>query len=434
MNRRRQTALLVAFLLMGSASARADNWAQWRGPTGQGYSDDARVPLKWSDNENLLWKTKIPGTGNSSPIVWGDRVFLTAASPDGHERYVLCVRAADGKVLWQETAAKDDSPEKTHAWNTYASPSCATDGKHVYAFFGTPGLFCYDFDGKQVWKQTFGVFTTETGWGVAASPFLFDDLVIQNCDNDGAPGLRPGEKGLTAAPMALIALDKATGKERWRTERNMGRGFSTPLLLTGTDGRKELVLNGPRGVWAYEPKTGKELWHCERPRDDESYLFGEPMPVFTKDVLFALSGRPGPAQLIRRGGSGDVTATNVAWTISRKGSRDVASPILWEELVYAADSSGSGFLGCYDLKSGALVYKEKQRLGKTVTASPVAVRGKLLFVLESGETIVLEPGREFKVVGRNALSDTTAFRASPAIAYGRLYLRSQTHLYCIGTK
>ena len=429
----RRFATLLA-LLLAAPLAHADNWPQWRGPTGQGYSDDANVPLKWGDNENLLWKTKLPGTGNSSPVVWGDRVFLTAATADGKERYVLCVRAADGKVLWQQTAAKDNAPEKTHNWNTYASPSCTTDGKHVYAFFGTPGLFCYDLDGNLVWKHTFGVFTTEVGWGVGASPLLVDDLVIQNCDNDGAAGLRPDQKGQTAAPMALVALDKATGKERWRMERNMGRGFSTPLLTTAADGRREVVLNGPRGVWAYDPKSGKELWHCERPRDDVSYLFGEPMPVCSKDVVFALSGRPGPAQLIHRGGNGNVTATNVAWTISRKGSRDVASPILWDGLVYAADSSGGGLLGCYDLKTGALVYKEKQRLGTIVTASPVAVRGKLLFVLESGVTVVLEPGREFKVVGRNTLTDGTAFRASPAVADGKLYLRSQTCLYCIGEK
>jgi len=431
MNRCFITPLLLCLVLC--VSARADTWPQWRGPTGQGYAADDRVPLKWSDNENVLWKTKLPGHGNSSPIVWGDRVFLTAATADGRERYVLCIRTTDGKVLWQETAAKDDAPERKHGWNTHASPSCTTDGKHVYAFFGTPGLFCYDLDGKQVWKASFGVFTNSTGWGIGASPFLFEDLVIQNCDNDGAAGLGPKEKARTAAPMALIALDKTTGKERWRAERNMGHGYSTPLLRIGTGGRKELILNGPRGVWAYDPKTGKELWHCERPRDDDSYLFGEPLPVFNQDVLFALSGRPGPAQLIRRDGSGDVTGTNVLWTISRKGSRDVASPLLWGDLLYAANSSGGGMLACFDLKTGATVYKEK-RLGAIVTASPVAVRGKVLYFLESGTTVVLEPGREFKVAGRNALSDGTPFRASPAIADGKLYLRSQSYLYCIGEK
>jgi outer membrane protein assembly factor BamB len=424
---------LSALLLLLSASlAQADNWPQWRGPTGQGYSDDTGVPLKWGDQENLFWKTKLPGGGNSSPIVWGDHIFLTAASAGGKERYVLCIRAGDGKVLWQQTAAKDDAPEKLHNWNTHATPSCTTDGKYVYAFFGTPGLFCYDFDGQLIWKQTFGVFTSETGWGIGASPFLYEDLVILNCDNDGAAGLRAEQKGLTPAPMALIALDKATGKERWRAERNMGRGFSTPILRIGAEGRKELLLNGPRGVWAYDPKSGKELWHCERPRDEESSKFGEPLPVYNKESLFALAGRPGTAQCIRTDGKGDVTKSGVLWTKSRKGSRDVASPILWDNLIYAADSTG--WLSCFDLKNGTMVYKDRQRLGTIVTASPIEVRGKLLFVVESGETLVVEPGRTFKVVNRNALTDGTAFRASPAVADGKLYLRSQTHLYCIGKK
>jgi outer membrane protein assembly factor BamB len=424
-------SLASLLLFLAASFAHADNWPQWRGPTGQGHSDDTRAPLTWGNDKNLLWKTKLPGHGNSSPIVWGDRIFLTAAGTDGRDRYVLCVRAGDGKVLWQETAAKDDSPERKHNWNTYATPSCTTDGKHVYAFFGTPGLFCYDFDGKLVWKQSFGVFTSEPGWGVGASPILFEDLVIQNCDNDGTAGLRPDQKGLTAAPMALIALDKVTGKERWRTERNMGRGFSTPMLLTSPAGRTELVLNGPRGVWAYDPRSGKELWHCERPAEEQS-KFGEPMPVCNRDVLFALSGRPGTAQCLRRSGEGDVTKTGVLWSASRKGSRDVASPILWDDLVYAADTNG--LLSCHDLKTGAMVYKDKQRLGGTAAASPVALRGKLLYLLESGQTVVLQPGREFKVVGRNTLSDGSAFRASPAIADGKLYLRSQTYLYCIGEK
>jgi hypothetical protein len=213
----------------------------------------------------------------------------------------------------------------------------------------------------------------------------------------------------------------------------MGRGYSTPVLRAGAGGRKELLLNGPRGVWAYDPKSGAELWHCERPPEDEQSKFGEPMPVFTEDTLFALPGRQGTAQCLRLGGSGDLTKSGVLWTVIRKGSRDVASPILRDGLVYAADSN-NGMLSCFDLKTGAMIYKEKQRLGATVTASPVAVRGKLLFVLESGDTVVLEPGREFKVAGRNKLTDGTQFRASPAIADGRLYLRSQTHLYCIREK
>ena len=161
------------------------NWASWRGPSGQGYSDDARIPLTWGNVHNLLWKTNLPGQGNSTPIVWGNRIFLTASSDDGKDRLLLCVRTTDGQLLWQRLVAHEDDPGKSHPWNRYASASCTTDGERVYAFFGTPGLFCYDFDGRLVWRHTFGLFTSEAGWGTAASPFLFEDLVIQNCDNDG---------------------------------------------------------------------------------------------------------------------------------------------------------------------------------------------------------------------------------------------------------
>jgi outer membrane protein assembly factor BamB len=395
-----------------------------------------KVPLVWSDQTNLLWKTDLPGRGNSSPIVWNDRIFLTAASNDGDERYILCVRAGDGKLLWKRTASKGVPPGKSHEWNGYASASCVTDGSHVYAFFGTPGLFCYDFEGNLVWKRAFGIFTSERGWGTAASPFLFEDLVIQNCDNDGPAALPSGHKSEEAAPMALVALDKLTGQERWRADRNQGRGFSTPLLMTTAEGRLDLILNGPRGVWAYDPRTGKENWHCERKAagewDNNPARFGEPLPVYNRDMLFAVSGRPGPFQAIRLGGSGDVTQSHLLWETSRKGHRDVASPMLWQDLIYLADSTG--WLTCFDGKDGSMVYNV--RIGTRTMASPVAVRGKLLFVLDDGTGLVLEPGREYKVLHKNQLGDGQQldFAGSPAIAGGRLFLRSQSHLYCIGEK
>jgi outer membrane protein assembly factor BamB len=407
------------------------HWAAWRGPSGQGYTQDEQVPLTWSATHNLLWQTALPGQGNSSPIVWGDRVFLTASSSDGLERWVLCVQATDGRLLWQQLASKGVPPGKTHDWNGHASPSCTTDGTHVYAFFGTPGLFCYDFEGKLIWKHSFGLFTADTGWGIGASPFLFEDLVIQNCDNDGAAALPPGYKAEEAAPMALVALDKATGKERWRTPRNQGKGWSTPLLIPMPNGRIDLVLNGPHGVWGYDPRTGKELWHCERHKGDEKAMFGEPLPAFNQHTLFAASGRPGPMQAIRLGGVGDVTRTHVVWDVVRKSSRDVSSPILVEDWLYAADRYG--FLSVHDAKTGRILFRE--RLGaQPFSASPVKIRGKLLFLMEDGITFVIEPGPTLKIVGRNRLSDGSEFRASPAIVAGRMYLRSQSHLYCIGEK
>ena len=408
-------------------------WPQWRGPSGQGYTNDANVPLTWSETENVLWKTKLPGRGNSSPIVWDDHIYLTAASPNGLERYVLCLSARDGRILWQQTASKGVPPGRTHGWNGYASASCVTDGERVYAFFGTPGLFCYSRDGKLLWKHSFGIFTTETGWGTAASPFLFEDLVIQNCDNDGSAALPRGHKATEAAPMALVALDKRTGKVRWLTPRDQGRGFSTPRLLAGPGGRSELLLNGPRGLWAYDPRSGKELWHCERFDPKESNKFGEPMPVGDAQMLYVFSGRPGPFQAVRPGGQGDVTKSGLLWQSRRRG-RDVASPILWGDSIYMADNKAT--LARFDRKTGAVRATVRLASDAKVLASPIAVRGKLLFVLDTGETVVIEPGAKPKVVARNVLGThrTLDFAGSPAVADGRLYLRSQSYLYCIGAK
>jgi outer membrane protein assembly factor BamB len=418
--------LIVAMLLVNSVPAAEPAWVHWRGPSGQGYTDDTRVPLTWSETGNVLWKTKLPGRGNSSPVVWGDRVFLTSADDRGAERYVLCVRTTDGQLLWKQTAAKGVAPEKTHNWNGYASPSCTTDGKHVYAFFGTPGLFCYDFDGKLVWKHEFGTFLSEAGWGTGASPFLFEDLVIQNCDNDGT--------GAGNAPQALVALDKNTGEVRWTALRKQGRGFSTPRLIPVAGGRVDLVLNGPNAVVGYDPKTGAELWRCARSDPRDQARFGEPLPVNDTEMLFVLSGRPGPCQALRLPDKGDVTKSHVLWQADRKNHRDVSSPILWDGLVYQADSKG--VLTCLELKTGKVLYNEPlgARDSKSLS-SPILLRGKLLFPLDNGTTVVVEPGRTFKVAGRNKLDgETLDFGASPAVADGKLYLRSQSYLYCIGEK
>lgn len=441
---RRFTLFLCSFLLAVTALTFAAGpsgkpsatqapgwWAQWRGPSGQGYADDARVPLTWSEKENIAWKSNLPAVGNSSPIIWGDRIFLTGSSENGRDRLVFCVRASDGKLLWQQAASKGEAAGRTHGWNGYASASCTTDGKHVYAFFGTPGLFCYDFDGKLIWKHSFGLFTSQAGWGTAASPFLFEDLVIQNCDNDGAKGLPSGAKE-PAAPMALVALDKNTGKVMWTTPRDLGRGFSTPVLVPMGGDRTDLVLNGPGNIAGYDPRTGKERWRCVRQHSGQAHLFGEPMPVFDSQTLFVESGRPGPCQALRLPDSGDVTKSHILWETQRKGHRDVSSPILWEGLIYQADSKGT--LTCTELKTGKELFSERIGNGTNKSmASPIAVQGKLLFVLDDGVTVVIEPGPDLKVVRRNTLGEGKAldFGASPAVAAGRLFLRSQAHLYCI---
>jgi outer membrane protein assembly factor BamB len=409
-------------------------WTHWRGPSQQGYVADEKVPLKWSETENLAWKVKLPGGGHSTPIVYGDRVFLTASNARGSELYVLCVRTSDGKILWQETAAKDVKQDKSHEWNGFASPSCATDGKCVVAFFGTPGLFCYDMDGKQLWHKSFGVFTSETGWGIGASPVIHGDLVILNCDNDGAKFLPKGSTA-TAAPMNIVALNKKDGEIVWQTPRDQGRGFSTPRLMRVAGGRLDLVLNGPLSCIGYDPANGKVLWESKRSDPMELMRFGEPLPVNDGEMMFIESGRAGPCQGLKLPGDGDVTKSHLVWGDVRKGHRDVASPILWDGRVYCADNKGQ--LTCFDLKTGKELYNERIGGGQGKSlASPIAVRGKLLFLLDDGVTVVVEPGAKFKEVGRNKLAEGAAldFGASPAVADGKLFLRSQSNLYCIGEK
>jgi outer membrane protein assembly factor BamB len=418
-------SLLVVPFSAGDASKRqAGPWAQWRGPSGQGHVEDANVPLTWSETKNVLWKTKLPGSGNSTPILWGDRIFLTAAGEGGAERYVMCL-STGGKLLWKKTAADSVPLEPTHAWNGYASASVAVDGKHVVAFFGTPGVFCYDFDGKLLWKKNLGVFKSKRGWGTAASPFIYEDTVILNCDNDGGPG---------AAPAALVALETGTGKPRWSTPRDLGRGFGTPRLIKVVGGRTDLVLNGPLGVRGYEPKTGKELWRCDRTDPNDLARFGEPMPVDDGKRMFVLSGRSGPYQVLEMPGKGNVTATHVRHTGVRRNHRDVSSPVAWQGKVYTVDMKG--VLSCFDFATGKELYSGLigNRRNRSL-ASPLAVRGKLLWLLDDGVTVVIEPGDKLKVVGRNRLAGTDLdFGASPAVANGRLYLRSQSYLYCIGEK
>lgn len=421
--------LLSAGLLAGTPDASKDalaHWPQWRGPSGQGYVHDDRVPLTWSETENVLWKTKLPGgKGNSTPVVWGDRAFLTTAGERGATRTVICVRTTDGKILWERVAAKDVAQEKTHVQNGFASPSCVTDGKHVWAFFGTPGLFCYDVDGTLKWHKTFGTFYSAQGWGTAASPFLYEDTVILNCDNDG---------GYKAAPQALVAMDKATGEERWQTPRKGGRGFSTPILMKMAGGRIDLVLNGPIGMWGYDPKTGKERWHCDRIDPNEQMRFGEPLPVADGERMYVASGRAGPFQILKLPGEGDVTKTHVTYAGVRKGHRDVSSPIVWQGHVYAADNKG--VLSCFELKTGKEIYSGVigNRRNRS-HASPIAIQGKLVFLLDDGMTVVLQPGPKLEVVGRNKLpGEDLDFGASPAVAEGKLLLRSQSELWCIGKK
>jgi outer membrane protein assembly factor BamB len=406
--------VLTAFLSVVCCAApllAADaTWPHWRGPTGDGHTAETGLPVHW-DVKSVVWKSPLKGRGQSSPVIWGERIFLTTALEDGRQRVVFCVDRKDGKLLWEHVAWKG-TPEKSHAMNGWATPTCATDGETVVAFFGKGGLHAYRVDGQALWSRGLGKFAGP--WGTAASPLLVGDLVIQNCDAE--------EEAF------LIALDKRTGKQVWRTPRDVPDrgGWSTPVLVQAGS-RAELVLNGAKAVTAYDPATGKRLWFCRSFNGR-----GEPTATPGHGLLFMVNGLRGDFYAVRPGGAGDVTKSHLAWHTPRRGGRDQPSPLVLGEYVLVTDMAGVAT--CYEAKSGKELWKE--RLNGTFSSSPIAAGGLAYFQSEEGTTYVLEPGPTMKLVARNTLgtSDGALFRASLAASAGQIFSRSDRALYCLGRK
>jgi len=400
--------LLSLFAGLGASTGKADsNWPGWRGPLQTGHSLETGFPHEWKDS-NVAWKSDLPGDGQSSPVIWGDRIFLTTALESGRERVVLCVDRQNGKILWEKSLWKGE-PEPTHKMNGWASSTCATDGERVYAFFGKGGgLFCLSVDGELLWNRPLGDFPSP--WGTAACPVLVDGLVIQNCDSEG--------------DSFLLAVDARTGKDVWRTPRESLRGWSTPVLIETAD-RREIVLQGETGVRAYDPKTGKQLWQTTGSRGR-----GTPTVTPANGLLYVVPGRPGRTIAIRPGGSGDVTESGEVWGVQRKG-RDLSSPIVIGDFVLIMSQKG-GILTCYDAATGETHWQE--RLGGNHSASPVAFDGLAAFISEDGEAVVIRPGKELDIVSRSTLTagDDEIFRSTIIPSGGQLFIRSTKRLYCVG--
>jgi len=395
--------------ILAAAQAEPD-WAGWRGPRADGHSLEKGLPSRWTE-ESVLWKTPLKGAGQSSPVIRGERLFLTTALDKGRQRVVVCINRKSGKVEWEKVAWTGD-PEPSHAMNGWASATCAVDAERVYAFFGRGGgLYCFTLEGEPVWSRELGVF--EGPWGTAACPVLAGDLVIQNCDAD--------------KDARLVAFDKKTGKEAWSVAREATRGWSTPVLIEA-GGRKELVLNGHSGVIAYAPETGKQLWNC---RCDQGR--GEPTVTPANGLLYVANGLAGGGlYAIRPGGSGDVTASQRLWITPRK-DRDTPSPIVIGDTVLLM-SLRPDALTAYDAASGKELWK--QRAGGQVSASPVAYDGLAFILTEAGETLVVDPKSDAKIVARNSVGAAKGemFRASLTPCDGRIYIRSDRFLYCVGKR
>jgi outer membrane protein assembly factor BamB len=401
-------ATLLLFSLCATTLVLADDWPSWRGPQGNGHSKEGNLPTKW-DAKSVVWKTALPGIGQSSPCIVGNRIFLTAALEKGKKRVVLCVDRNKGNIVWQEIAWTG-VPEPSHQMNGWASATCVSDGERVIAFFGKGGLHCYSADGKKLWSRDLGAFSGP--WGTSACPILVGDLVIQNCD--------------ATTNSYLIGVDKKTGKDVWKTKRaDLPKGgWSSPVLVDAGP-RKELVLNGEDFVIGYEPATGAELWRCKTFAGR-----GEPTVAPGNGQVFVVNGLAGDIYSVKLGGSGNVTKSHILWHTPRKGNRDQPSPIVVGNYLTVADMKG--VTTCYDATTGKTLWKE--RLRGDFTASPIAANGLVYYVSEQGETMVLEPGPTFKVIAENAVDAKSGdlFRASPAASNGQIFLRSHAHLYCIG--
>ena len=410
-------------------------WGHWRGPSQTGVAPGA-APVRWSDTSNIAWKVEIPGRGHSSPVIWGDRIFVTTAVPTGRtaepadasggrggrrgdggagareeQRFeVLALDRASGKVVWRQTAATAVPHEGYHAtYGSFASNSPTTDGQRVYASFGSRGLFAYDMNGKLLWQRDFNIqmrMFQEFGEGVG--PVLDEGRLIVLFDHEG--------DGF------LAMLDAATGREIWRTPRTDGTNWAAPLVVRHA-GRKQIVVNSPRKVRGYDYESGKQIWETAG-----LGLNTIPRAVQHGDTVLVMSGFINPALLaIRLGREGDLAGTDaIKWTANR-GLAYTASPVLHEGTLYFL--TDNGMVSAIDADTGKPVYQQV-RLPKpyTIKASPVAAGGMLYFPTEEGDVVVARIGPTLDVVATNTLTDQS-FVASPAVAGGDIFLRSRTHLF-----
>tara|TARA_B100000745_G_scaffold31559_1_gene19869 strand:- start:31 stop:1299 length:1269 start_codon:yes stop_codon:yes gene_type:complete len=418
---------LVVLFFFVAGLIRAENWPGWRGPSGDGVSAGKGIPTKWSSTENIAWKIAVPGEGHSSPIVWGDKVFLTSSLTEKNKRILLCIDRLSGQTVWQRDVVQSP-PETIHRLNSRASGTPATDGKQVYVTFMraegdeviapnvgserliTPGkiiVAAYDLDGNEKWKTNVGDFVSAHGFNTC--PVLFEDLLILNGDHDG--------------DAYLVALDRQSGRQRWRTRReNKTRSYVTPIIRE-IDGITQMILSGSLCIASYDPRNGKRHWIVDGPTEQ----FVASM-VYDGKYVFATGGYPERHTLaIRPGGKGNVTDTHIAWRTTR-GAAYVPSPIIsGRYLLMVADS---GIASCFEARTGKRHWME--RLPGGHSPSPVSADGLVYFVSDRGVTTIIRPSETFAVIAKNELGEPVS--ASPAISQGQIFLRTHQHLYCIGSK
>lgn len=398
-NSRAMRALLLLFL---SVPVPAQDWPQFRGPTGQGLSDEHGLPLNWSETKNVRWKIAIPGSGWSSPAILGKQIWLTTATEEGKSLRAICVDQNTGAILQNVEVFRLKAPWKVNAKNSHASPTPVLEGDRVYLHFGAQGTACITQAGEILWRTRLEYDNGQHGPG--GSPIIYENLLIVSCDGQDT--------------QFVTALDKLTGKVRWKRTRDGFQAYTTPLVVQLPEG-DQVISPGAFRVIAYEPRSGKELWQVKY-GDGFSNV---PRPVFGQGLVFICSGFQQPSLLaIRPGGRGDVTKSHVAWTLKR-GVPLTPSPLLVGEELYLI--SDNGIATCVDASTGKEYWQV--RIGGNHSASPIFADGRIYFLSEEGESVVIAPGKQFKVLAKNELDGRTL--ASMAISGGSIFIRSQTHLY-----
>lgn len=413
---------LTVFVALAPLVCLAADWNRFRGPDAGGVAADKGVPAVWSATENLAWKTALPGFGTSSPITVGDKIFVTCYSGYGLDEdspgnledlqyHLVCLNRADGAILWDETL-KPRLPENEYrgfvALHGFASATPTSDGQAVYAFFGRTGVVAYSLAGEQLWQADVGARMHQ--WGSAASPILFENLLIVNAS------IESGD---------LVALDKATGREVWRVP-GIDRSWGTPLVVALPGGGQELVVSMEGKVLGLDPATGRSLWECAGVTD---YVC--PSVLAHNGVVYVTAGRKGLTLAIRAGGRGDVTATHLLWKLGK--SPKVATPVYYDGHLYWINHQG--IVVCVQADTGEVVFEERLKVagrGDKVYASLVVADGKLVGVTRQDGAIVLAASPRFEELSRNQLGDPSVFNATPALSNGQLLLRSDRFLYCIG--
>jgi outer membrane protein assembly factor BamB len=422
---RMMVGILVALLTSVPAMRAGENWPQYRGPDGNGHSDARGLPLHWSEEHNVVWKTAIHNRGWSSPVIYGDQIWLTSASKDGRELFVLCIDRQSGKIVRDWKLFDVAQPQYVHPFNTYASPTPVIESGRVYVTFGAAGTACIDTKTFRVLWERRDIECNHFR-GAGSSPILFGDLLLMHFDGSDA--------------QFVIALDKRTGRTVWQTNRSidfqdldengnpaaegdMRKAFATPHVAR-VHGRWELISLGAKAAYGYDPFTGKELWRVEE-RGQHS---ASTRPVVGPGMIYFPTGfTPGQLFAVRAGGNGLITDTHVAWKM-RRGVPNKPSILLVNDLIYMI--SDTGIASCVDAKTGEPIWQK--RIGGEYSASPVYADAKLWFFSEDGTTTVLKPGRVFEQVAENRLND--GFMASPAIAGKAFFLRTRTHLYRVEEK